>query len=90
MAELVDAHVSGACIERCAGSSPVPGTKKKEDRMAFFSFLYLSRTASHYRMHLAAAIAEEEEEAVGNDKEEGDDKGVEVFVGHHDITDIDD
>ena len=28
MAELVDAHVSGACIERCAGSSPVPGTKE--------------------------------------------------------------
>ena len=26
MAELVDAHVSGACVERCAGSSPVLGT----------------------------------------------------------------
>ena len=26
MAELVDAHVSGACAERCAGSSPVLGT----------------------------------------------------------------
>ena len=26
MAELVDAHVSGACSERSAGSSPVPGT----------------------------------------------------------------
>ena len=26
VAELVDAHVSGACVERCAGSSPVLGT----------------------------------------------------------------
>ena len=26
MAELVDAHVSGACAERRAGSSPVLGT----------------------------------------------------------------
>ena len=32
MAELVDAHVSGACVERHAGSSPVLGTgcKRKE------------------------------------------------------------
>ena len=28
VAELVDAHVSGACVERHAGSSPVLGTKK--------------------------------------------------------------
>ena len=27
MAELVDAHVSGACVERHAGSSPVLGTR---------------------------------------------------------------
>ena len=27
VAELVDAHVSGACVERHAGSSPVLGTK---------------------------------------------------------------
>ena len=26
MAELVDAHVSGACVERRAGSTPVLGT----------------------------------------------------------------
>ena len=26
VAELVDAHVSGACAVRCAGSSPVLGT----------------------------------------------------------------
>ena len=26
VAELVDAHVSGACVERQAGSSPVLGT----------------------------------------------------------------
>ena len=26
VAELVDAHVSGACVERHAGSSPVLGT----------------------------------------------------------------
>ena len=30
MAELVDAHVSGACAERCAGSSPVLGTVYSE------------------------------------------------------------
>ena len=28
VAELVDAHVSGACVERHAGSSPVLGTKE--------------------------------------------------------------
>ena len=28
MAELVDAHVSGACVERHAGSSPVLGTRE--------------------------------------------------------------
>ena len=28
MAELVDAYVSGAYIERCAGSTPVRGTEK--------------------------------------------------------------
>ena len=27
VAELVDAHVSGACVERRAGSSPVLGTQ---------------------------------------------------------------
>ena len=30
VAELVDAHVSGACVERHAGSSPVLGTKVKQ------------------------------------------------------------
>ena len=35
MAELVDAHVSGACAERCAGSSPVLGT-------VFYSELFFS------------------------------------------------
>ncbi len=29
VAELVDAHVSGACVERHAGSSPVLGTEIK-------------------------------------------------------------
>ena len=28
VAELVDAHVSGACAARCAGSSPALGTKR--------------------------------------------------------------
>ena len=31
VAELVDAHVSGACVERCAGSSPVLGTHSRKD-----------------------------------------------------------
>ena len=38
MAELVDAHVSGACSERSAGSSPVPGTKEK--RVKWLSSFY--------------------------------------------------
>ena len=29
VAELVDAHVSGACAARCAGSSPALGTKRE-------------------------------------------------------------
>ena len=36
MAELVDAYVSGAYIERCAGSSPVPGTKGVPNGIPFF------------------------------------------------------
>ena len=36
VAELVDAHVSGACSERSAGSSPVPGTKEKTKKVFFF------------------------------------------------------
>ena len=31
VAELVDAHVSGACAARCAGSSPALGTTKVLD-----------------------------------------------------------
>ena len=41
MAELVDAYVSGAYIERCAGSIPVLGTKKNleiNDFQGFFLF----------------------------------------------------
>ncbi len=30
VAELVDAHVSGACVERHAGSSPVLGTRNSD------------------------------------------------------------
>src|SRR5665647_1120788 len=30
MAELVDAHGSGPCAERCGGSSPLPGTNINE------------------------------------------------------------
>ena len=30
VAELVDAHVSGACVARHAGSSPVLGTKRRD------------------------------------------------------------
>ena len=36
VAELVDAHVSGACVERHAGSSPVLGTVVKQ---SVFDFL---------------------------------------------------
>ena len=32
MAELVDAHGSGPCAERCGGSSPLPGTNINEFR----------------------------------------------------------
>ena len=47
MAELVDAHVSGACVARRAGSSPVLGTSEKRTTVklpAFFIsvfFIYL-------------------------------------------------
>ena len=45
MAELVDAYVSGAYIERCAGSTPVRGTKSKViliDNQSVRVFLFLS------------------------------------------------
>ncbi len=32
VAELVDAHVSGACAARRAGSSPVLGTQKNNEK----------------------------------------------------------
>ena len=37
VAELVDAHVSGACVERRAGSTPVLGT---QSRMSYWNFLF--------------------------------------------------
>ena len=37
VAELVDAHVSGACVERRAGSTPVLGT---QSRMSYRNFLF--------------------------------------------------
>ena len=39
MAELVDAHVSGACVSRRAGSSPVLGT------LLFRMILYVGEVA---------------------------------------------
>ena len=48
VAELVDAHVSGACSERSAGSSPVPGTSgipqrvQNERIVEFFFYVCLS------------------------------------------------
>ena len=48
VAELVDAHVSGACSERSAGSSPVPGTRgilqevQNERNVEFFFYVCLS------------------------------------------------
>ena len=44
MAELVDAYVSGAYIERCAGSTPVRGTLKTEtliDNQSVRVFLFV-------------------------------------------------
>ena len=44
MAELVDAYVSGAYIERCAGSTPVRGTPNIETLIDYQSvrvFLFL-------------------------------------------------
>ena len=40
VAELVDAHVSGACVERHAGSSPVLGTSKRMTYMVV-RFFYI-------------------------------------------------
>ena len=44
MAELVDAHVSGACAARRAGSSPVLGTKHKKPKR-LFDFLNVGEMA---------------------------------------------
>ena len=51
--ELVDAHVSGACSERSAGSSPVPGTKEilqvvQNERKAKSFFFYVSILATFW------------------------------------------
>ena len=41
-------------------------------------------------MHLTATVAEEEEQTVGEDEQEGDNEGVKVLVGNHDVADVDD
>ena len=41
VAELVDAHVSGACAARCAGSSPALGTKIPDSRKIAGDFFLL-------------------------------------------------
>ena len=38
MAELVDAHVSGACVARRAGSSPVLGTSESGQLIKLSAF----------------------------------------------------
>ena len=48
VAELVDAHVSGACAARREGSSPFLGTAKSDNRLSFndcrtFVFDYLHK-----------------------------------------------
>ena len=54
VAELVDAHVSGACSERSAGSSPVPGTKEilqvvqNERKSKIFFFFYIPILATYW------------------------------------------
>ena len=67
----------------------IDAEEKKEDLMAFFFFVFTSPD-SNYRVYLAAAVAEEEEQSLGNDEQESDNDSIEVFVGHHDISDIDD
>ena len=42
VAELVDAHVSGACVERRAGSTPVLGTCRLGIQMNIEFFIYNS------------------------------------------------
>ena len=53
VAELVDAHVSGACSERSAGSSPVPGTKNRRPKRSSF---FMPGTGLEYRL-TAFAVA---------------------------------
>ena len=42
VAELVDAHVSGACVERRAGSTPVLGTTTKSGIHSNARLIFLS------------------------------------------------
>ncbi len=42
MAELVDAQVSDTCIERCGGSSPLPGTIQSQQNR-FYRGLILNQ-----------------------------------------------
>jgi hypothetical protein len=39
--ELVDTHVSGACVARCAGSSPAFGTQIEPAKRWLYFFLWL-------------------------------------------------
>ena len=63
--------------------------RKKKTEWPSFLFVFTSPD-SNYRVYLAAAVAEEEEQSIGNDEQESDNDSIEVFVGHHDISDIDD
>ena len=50
MAELVDAHVSGACVERRAGSTPVLGTNKHHEASNIINVIRLIHFYSQIRL----------------------------------------
>ena len=65
MAELVDAHVSGACSERSAGSSPVPGTKEILQVVLIERRCKISFFIPHFG-HSLAIFSEKEKLAIFN------------------------
>ena len=50
MAELVDADVSGACVERRAGSTPVLGTNKRHEASNIINVPRLMHFLSQIRL----------------------------------------
>lgn len=70
-----------------AGAYSTAYQKKEDLRPSFFT-----HTTNHLLngVYFATTVAEEEEQAIGQDKKQSDNNGVEILVGNKNVADVDD